>query len=190
MVLGAADWRRAGIERPIPGRLLALLAAPHLEESRQFEATASDTYAAAVAWATREINEEVSLLRRAGDDSFAIFDYALDLVSGKSSSLPETVWEVVINVATPAELLSIGYTAWVTYDIFEVALKAWSKADESGDAIVWPRAVYNIAHILEQKGRSGDAKQFYERAIASEDQEIAAVSLSDLGYMRFKRWAD
>jgi tetratricopeptide (TPR) repeat protein len=186
MVLGAADWRRAGIERPIPGRLLPLLAAPHLKDSRRFEVTASDTYAAALAWATREINEEVSLLRPAADDSFSIFDYALDLISAESDSLPETAWEVVISVATPAELLSIGYTAWVTYDIFEVALKAWTKADESGDAIVWPRAVYNIAHILEQQGRSEAAKQFYERAIASGDQEIAAVSLSDLGYMRFK----
>jgi tetratricopeptide (TPR) repeat protein len=82
--------------------------------------------------------------------------------------------------------LSVGYTAWVIYGIFDTAFEAWSKAAESGDTIVWPRAAYNIAHILEHKNRSDDARVFYERAIASEDQEIAAVALSDLGYMRFK----
>jgi tetratricopeptide (TPR) repeat protein len=121
-----------------------------------------------------------------GEDSFAIFDYALDLISAKSDDLPEMTWEVVINAATPAELLSVGYTACVTYGIFETALAAWSKASESVDAIVWPRAAYNIAHMLEHEGRPDDARVFYERAIASEDQEIAAVALSDLGYMRFK----
>jgi tetratricopeptide (TPR) repeat protein len=186
MVRGAADWRRVGIDRPIPGLLLPLLATPYLEEQRRFEDIASDTYATALAWATRDINEEVSLLRRVGEDSFAIFDYALDLISAKSDDLPDTAWEVVIGAATPAELLSVGYTAWVTYGIFETALAAWSKATESGDAIVWPRAAYNIAHMLEHKGQSDDARVFYERAIASEDQEIAAVALSDLGYMRFR----
>jgi len=186
IVLGAADWRKVGIDRPIPGHLLPLLATPHLEEQRRFEATASDTYAAALAWATREINEEVSLLRRVNDDSFIIFDYALDLISAKSGSLPEATWEVVIGAATPSELLSVGYTAWVTYGIFDTALAAWSKAAESGDAIVWPRAAYNIAHILEHNNRPDDARVFYERAIASEDLEMAAVALSDLGYMRFK----
>jgi tetratricopeptide (TPR) repeat protein len=185
LVLGAADWRRVGIDRPIPGSLLPLLATPHLG-GRRFQAIASDTYAAALAWATHEINEEVSLLRQVGDDSFAIFDYALDLISAKSDCLPETTWEIVISAATPAELLSVGYTAWVTYGIFETAFAAWRLAIESGDAIVWPRAAYNIAHILEHEGRPDDARVFYERAIASEDQEIAAVALSDLGYMRFK----
>lgn len=120
------------------------------------------------------------------EDSFTIFDYTLDLISAKSDSLPEATWEVVVGIATPAELLSVGYTAWVTYGLFDTALAAWTKATESGDAIVWPRAAYNIAHILEHENRPNDARVFYERAIASEDQEIAAVALSDLGYMRFK----
>jgi tetratricopeptide (TPR) repeat protein len=137
-------------------------------------------------WATHEINEEVSLLQQMSPDSFAVFDYALDLLSARTEDLPIETWAVVISAATPAELLSVGYTAWVTYDIFQPAFEAWGKASESGNLDVAPKAIYNIAHMLQYEGRSGEAETMYERAIHSGDQAIAAIALTDVGYMRFK----
>jgi tetratricopeptide (TPR) repeat protein len=184
---GAADWRRAGIDRPVPGSLLAELATPYLVERKRHEILNPADFAEAMSWATREINEQVSLLQPMGRDSFSIFDYALDFLAKAAAPFPAGTWDLVIGVAEPPELLSVGYAAWVTYDIFEPALKAWSKAAESTDLDVRPRAIFNIAHMLQFQDRLDEAEVMYERAIDSGNPEMAAIALTDLGYMKFKQ---
>src|SRR5262249_35638213 len=108
LVLGAADWRRTGMTRPVPASLLPVLAQPHCRP-RGFGALSDPAkYATALAWATREINPTVSLLQPSNADTFAVFDYALDLISGQAAPIGDTSWQVVIEAATPSELISIG----------------------------------------------------------------------------------
>ena len=45
------------------------------------QADDQDTFSAGLAWATRDINPNVSLLQPAGPDSYIVYDYALDLIS-------------------------------------------------------------------------------------------------------------
>ena len=186
LVRGAADWRRTGIDRPVPGSLLRVLATPYLAR-RRYELTVPEVYEAALGWATREINEEVSLLQQVDQDVFAVFDYALDLLSKGADPVPAETWRVVIDAATPAELLAIGYSAWVTYDSLQFALEAWNRAAESGDPNVSPRAIYNIAHMFRYEGRTDEAETLYLRAVDSTDRVIAASALSDLGLMKFQQ---
>ena len=186
MVRGATDWRRAGIDRAVPGRLLADLASPYLDDRKRYELRDTDLYIAALKWATHKINEEVSLLQKADRDSFVVFDYVLDLLSAKSEEFPTATWSVVMDAAEPAELLHVGYTAWVTHEMFGPAFEAWSKAAESNDPNVAPKALFNIAHILQFEKQTDEAEAMYELAIGSGDKEISALALTDLGYMKFK----
>ena len=151
------------------------------------KSTFSDVYTAALAWATHQINEEVSLLQQIDRDSFTVFDYALDLLSGEVDALPDENWSIVVGAATPAELLSIGYTAWVTCGIFQHGLEAWSKAAESGDPDVSSKATYNIGHMFQVEGRTAEAEAMYERVIDSGDRTISFVAMSDLGHIKFRQ---
>ena len=62
LVLAAADWRRSGMTRPIPTAMLTDLAKPHLDRRGQAQLADPDTFNAGLAWATRDINPNVSLL--------------------------------------------------------------------------------------------------------------------------------
>lgn len=187
LLRGAADWRRAGIDRPVPRSLLASLGAPYLHERKRHEILDQTLFAEAMSWATHKINEEVSLLQPISQDTFSVFDYALDLLSEESPDFPPETWDLVIDAAEPNELLNVGYTAWVSHETFKPAFEAWSRAAESSDPGVKARAVFNIAHMLQFENRLDDAEEMYEKAIGSGDPEIAAIALSDLGYMRFKQ---
>ena len=81
LVLAAADWRRCGMTRPVPASVLAPLAEPHLDQRGQARLADQDAFNAGLAWATRDINPNVSLLQPAGTDSYSVYDYALDLIS-------------------------------------------------------------------------------------------------------------
>ena len=187
IIRGAADWRRSGINRPVPSALLPSLAVSYLNENKRYEINVSHIYAAALEWATHEINEEVSLLQQTGSDSFAVFDYALDLLSAEAEELANDIWPVVIDAATPAELLNIGYTAWVSYGVVQIGLEAWTRAAESGVPGVAPKAMYNIAHMFRLEDRPEEAEAMYGRAVNSDDRIIAALAESDLGYLKFRQ---
>ena len=64
LVLGAADWRRAGMSAPVPAPLLPDLAVPHLDARYRVELHSDEAYQAALAWATRDINPTVALLQQ------------------------------------------------------------------------------------------------------------------------------
>ena len=82
------NWARAGISTPTPASLLSVLAASHLDaRSRQGLADKREIQAA-LRWATRAINPTVSLLQREQHDTFSVFDYALDLISGQDEPIP------------------------------------------------------------------------------------------------------
>ena len=110
LVLAAADWRRCGMTRPVPAALLSPLAEPHLDQRRRAKLGDQDIFSAGLAWATRDINPNVSLLQPAGPDSYIVYDYALDLISQQGTPIPAASWAVVMTNADASELLDIGYT--------------------------------------------------------------------------------
>ena len=66
LVLGAADWRRAGLSTPVPASLLPVLASPHLAVRDRADLADQEVYQEAVRWATREINPTAALLEAPG----------------------------------------------------------------------------------------------------------------------------
>ena len=54
LALGAVDWRRCGISRPVPASLLRALAESHLGARGRARLADQRTYEAGLAWATGE----------------------------------------------------------------------------------------------------------------------------------------
>jgi tetratricopeptide (TPR) repeat protein len=183
LVLAAADWRRCGMTRPVPGSLLVPLAKPHLDQRNQARLTNGDAFNAGLAWATREINPTVAILQQEEPGTFSVYDYVLDLLSGQAQPVPNASWPILIQHATPSDLLRIGYNAQTIFDQPEVARKAWGKAYGSGDAAVVPAAAVNLGIVLRKEGDLEGARLAFQRAIDSGHSGWAARAVGNLGLM-------
>ena len=169
---GAQIWARAGMSTPTPASLLSVLAASHLDaRSRQGLADKREIQAA-LRWATRAINPTVSLLQREQHDTFSVFNYALDLISGQDEPIPETTWPVLIQHASPADLMNIGRAA-NTASRPKVAEQAWHRAEETGDSETAPMAALFLGAQLREQGDMEGAQAAYQRAIASGHKDAA-----------------
>jgi tetratricopeptide (TPR) repeat protein len=180
LVQAAADWRRCGLERPVPGSLLPVLATQRLDARRGYALNIDKVYASALEWATQNINGEVSLLKQTDEDAFAVFDYVLDLFASRTDQIPAETWEIVIDAATQSELLSVGHTAYASHNL-KFAVKAWQKAADGPSSDIAPRAMYNLGLTFASEGKSDDADAAFTRAVDSGDPRIVAWALSARG---------
>ena len=181
LVLAAADWRRCGMTRPVPAAMLSPLAAPHLDQRRQTRLHDQDNFNTGLAWATREMNPNVSLLQPFGPDSYALYDYALDLISQQGIPVPTSSWAVIMADADTSELVAIGYAARSTYHRPEIAIQAWRTAASSGQDEAATRAAYYLGVLLTEQGDADDGKAAYQRAINSGHEDVAAAAWVRMG---------
>ena len=181
LVLAAADWRRCGMTRPVPASVLAPLAEPHLDQRQPARLADPDAFDDGLAWATRPINPNVSLLRPAGPSSYIVYDYALDLISAQGTPIPASNWDVIISNADARELIDVGYTADVTYHRTETAFEALRKAVNSGDADAAPLAEANLGALLARQGDVQGARAAYRLAIDSGHADAAPLAAATSG---------
>jgi tetratricopeptide (TPR) repeat protein len=183
LVLAAADWRRCGMIRPITTSMLTSLAKPHLEQRDQVRLADPDALATGLAWATRDINLNVQLLRPAGTDCYVVYDYALDLISAQDTPIPDSSWAAIMANADPPELVGIGYTAEVIYHRGDTAIQAWRKAADSGHTDMASKAAFNLGVVLANQGDVQGAKDAYQKAIDSGHADMAPTAAANLGLL-------
>ena len=183
LLLGAADWRRCGMTRPVPASMLASLAEPHLDQRGQARLADQDAYRAGLDWATRDINPNVSLLQPAGTGCYSVYDYALDLISQQGTPIPASSWDVIITQANAYELIELGYTAGITYHHTNTAIQAFRKAASSRDANEAPMAAVNLGVLLAEQGDADGAKAAYQQAIDSGHPDQAPKAAFNLGVL-------
>jgi tetratricopeptide (TPR) repeat protein len=184
LVLGAADWQRAGMSAPVPALVLPDLAAPYLPVRHRADLSNGDACRAALAWATRDINPTVALLQQTGPDAYVVYDYALDLLSKQTRPVPDSTWPILLHHADPPDLLSIGHS---TYAPDKVSEEAWSKAIDSGDIDAAPRAAGYLGFRLWDQGDAESAKVAFQRAIDSGHANMAAIAADALGHLLMQR---
>ena len=180
LVLGSVAWRRTGMTRPIPASALPDLAYPYLDARGRSSLEDDEAYAAALAWATEEINPTVSLLQPSDGNTFTIFDYALDVISNQSDSMPDGIWGVVIGSATPPELVTLGYLAKNRYDASPVAERAWRIAISTEHADAAPAAAYNLGDLLREQHDVAGARTAYSEAAQSSNPQVAMSAATRL----------
>jgi tetratricopeptide (TPR) repeat protein len=164
LVRGAVDWQQTGLTRPVPARLLPALAAAHLTPRQRTALMDDEKYADALAWATREINPTVALLEP-GEGVFTVYDYALDQLSAAKDAPCATTWQLVIDNAESGELFAIGFQAWVTYKLRDVAELSWRRAGDTGHI----GAMTYLAVMLDGHGDLDEADTWYRRAADTGD---------------------
>lgn len=182
LVLGVADWARAGMRKPVPRALLRELAMAHLDTRNRLRLSDDQGFEDALQWATREINPTVSLLQPEDHDCFGIFDYALDLLAVSGNPIPQGAWPLFIESADPAELVAIGQAAKRDGRL-QVAEQAWRAAEEAEDPESAAFGALYLGSLLAGQGRTGDARSAYERAISHWKTQAGPVAAFDLGYM-------
>jgi hypothetical protein len=147
LVRAAVDWRRSGLTRPIPRRVLAssALVAVYLHD-RPNVSRSEQAVEQGLTWAYTEINETVALLGRRFTDpvddtseAFEAFDYLVDHLGGAGLVIPEKLWQLSLAEAQPPEWIGLGYTAYKSNNLL-VAELALRKAADAGNS----DAMYNV----------------------------------------------
>jgi tetratricopeptide (TPR) repeat protein len=180
LIRGTADWARAGMTTPAPRALLPVLAAPHLDGRNRLDLADEQEFQGGLQWATRAINPTVSLLQREEQDTFSVFDYALDLIAGQGEPVPESTWPVLIEHASPEDLMNIGRTASAAGRP-DVAMQAWRRCEDAGASQTAPWAALFLGAQLREQGDTDGAQDAYQRAIASGDTDAAPGAMFNLG---------
>ena len=178
LLSGAVDWARAGLHRPVPIEVLAKLAAPYLTR-RQSGALRRVALDDALAWATREINPRIALLEPA-DDGFEINAYAFDVLSATISPIPVSSWPILLDAATPEDLIAIAGAA-ARAGQSDVAESALQRCEEANDPATWPLAAMLHGADLRDRGDTAAAQAAYRRAIDSGHPVAAPGAWFNLG---------
>lgn len=197
LVSAAVDCRRAGCGSPLPLAVLTRLY-PHYLDSRDANRPGMADLDAALAWATERVRGASSCLVPCDDDRYRAFDYLVDPPDKDpdGESVPEQVWDALLEHLTPQELAAVGAAAflrrrWRASRRFFVR---W--AESSQDPTIW----YLAGNILMQDGeaeewaqRAADAEPFLVRAANAGHPEAAgqlALLFGAKGDARSReRWA-
>jgi tetratricopeptide (TPR) repeat protein len=190
LVRGAADWQRAGMNAPVPTSVLPALAEPHLSVRDHAHLDDEEAYKAALRWATREINPTTALLQREEAGCFSVHDYALDVMSREADPIPGSIWSVVMEHASPPDLVSIGYRAHVVFHEPQIAEEAWRKAIDSRDPKAAPLAAFNLGISLRERGDVEGARTALQRAADSGHVDAAPMAALNLGVLLLREKGD
>ncbi|HEY6314292.1 MAG TPA: tetratricopeptide repeat protein [Streptosporangiaceae bacterium] len=158
-----------------------ILARPHLDQRNQNRLNNQDTFKAGLAWATRDINPNVALLQPAPNDSYIIYDYALDLISEQNMQIPESTWTAIIASADTSELLTIGYTAETAHERTETAIQALNKAARSGHRDQASLAALGLGALLRKQSVTDSEKAAWLQIIDSGNPELTPWAAGGLG---------
>ncbi|MFJ7217779.1 tetratricopeptide repeat protein [Amycolatopsis sp. NPDC098790] len=201
LVAAAIDARRAGLEPPLPSRLLEELAGQYLRR-RGGERLRPEPVDVAWEWALRAQRATTALMTGSAKRGYDVFDYLVDTVQRENTPetfVPESALRAAVDYADGPEAMTIGTTAY-SQGHFATALFACSAAtrwstDHSGPEhpdTLTTRA--NLAFILQRLGRLEEAEregravlQICTRVLGQEHPEtltaraILALKLSELG---------
>ncbi|MFP2926354.1 tetratricopeptide repeat protein [Pyxidicoccus sp. 3LG] len=195
LVRAAIDWRRAGLQRPIPESTLQRLAARYIQFLRLSHVDLTpESFEEGLRWAREPIALHVALLSKTGEEEtekhFEPFDYLIDHTDSLAVGLPAEAWDSFLKVASPSEALVVGVSAFQRKNraVFQKALQ---QAIQSGDETVKPRAMYGLGILHQEEGRNPEAEDAYRQALASAGaSEIASwtrVALANLIQVRGER---
>lgn len=115
------DWRRAGIERPVPPDVLKEIFGLYLDDLGSRGPDGPDDYSVGVEWGLEEVIPTVALLRtpEGKDGGFTVSDFLVayrdgEVMEGRGQApIPQKMWEAVARHATLAESGAVAYTAVV-----------------------------------------------------------------------------
>jgi TPR repeat protein len=165
----AVDWRRVGLNRPVPEKTLVQLLPAYLQRRKDVRLD-DGAVQQGLAWATEEINSAVALLqyvredevaRDAAERKYRPFEYVVDYFSAHSQELPvpEAMWSEAVAQASVNECAFIAFAA-MNAGAVQAALSAYRKAASAGD----PDAMVILGTLLITASQVDEAATWLRRA--------------------------
>jgi TolA-binding protein len=187
VVRAAIDARRAGVYRPVTGSELRRLFPFYLSDIRTGLAPTDDQFDLGIEWATRPIASQVALLRPSkqfrGTPSWTVLDHVVAADEGQGGlarPIPDEVWDKLIEMLPPQDLISVGRTAYKARK--HVAAKnALRRAINSRDDIVAPFAACHLGQLLDKLDDKDGARAAFQLAIDSGHPDFAPLAAIQLG---------
>ncbi|MFF4353632.1 tetratricopeptide repeat protein [Streptomyces sp. NPDC001530] len=118
----AADWRRMGLEGPVPTEALQALFLAYMSVHHPSADAGDAEFRAGVEWARMPVAGTISLLqqirRKDADPAYQVFAYVPEYLDARAATdptagVPDFAWEHATGLATPSGLLSVAYAALV-----------------------------------------------------------------------------
>ena len=176
----AADWYRAGLNRPAPIALVERLYPAYLPAD---DATLLDRFDAGLAWASDPATGHRMITRRTDGVGVAVHDYLLDhLAATLPPGLPTPTWTAIADELTTAgeidDLAIAGVTAHLTHHAPTTAEDILGTAARAGNT----NAMSNLGVLLAERGETVEAEPWLRTAA----QAGNTTAMSNLGVL----WAE
>lgn len=188
LVTAAADWRRAGLLRPIPESHLRELAALYLHELRVDAELTEEAYVRGMKWAREPVSSHLALLssvRKETGRGFTACEYIADHLDREGVPIPEWTWSFLIEHACPEEKNTLGVSADQRGQP-RLAERAFESAWDSGHVHAAPWAAIHLGRLLAKRGNGEGARAAYERALGSDHPDAAPRAAVHLGLLLSK----
>ncbi len=172
----AADWRRAGVGRPITSTELEDLSMLYLPDW----ASRPEDFEAGLTWATAPIKprSEVRIVSprvrgQRQETHYEIHDYVAASRVREGHSLPERAWSWILHSRsiTADELMRIATTAYARQDleaaiaVYEQMVERFGEASEPGLREQVAKALFSKAVLLGAQGEGAVAIAVYEQVV-------------------------
>ncbi|WP_212829647.1 serine protease [Catellatospora sp. TT07R-123] len=183
----AVDWQRAGIDRAAPLSALRAIMDDLLAE-QQRPATDDASFAAALAWATAEVNGSPALVERSGPDAVRAFAYLVDQLDREGSRdaapVAAVVWPHVMREARAEELVKVATTAY-SRNLPELGEQGLRAACASSDEHTRAWGALLLGMVLADD-EPAEATQLLEQAHASDQPEVVGLAKVFLALLLLK----
>jgi eukaryotic-like serine/threonine-protein kinase len=172
LIAAAVDCRRAGYAGPLPRLLLVELHSVYLERYGGSQVY-PEKLAQAWGWAVRPRDSGSAPLRYIDGAHCDVFDYFIDELQRRDGRLvPESIVQVALSYAGPADASAIANTAWRQgrYELAETAIRVVYDAvrQTSGPDDLDVLAIRNnLAVVLQDQGKTAEAEAEYRAILAA-----------------------
>jgi tetratricopeptide (TPR) repeat protein len=188
------DWRRTGLDRPVPRRLLRELYGRYLAEHAAPVTDTDEGFEAGLLWALQPVAGSVALLGQAataGGPGFRVSDYLIELADGQRGPdrvpVLDAAWDLALRAAEPAELLAVGLAAVVRAK-GELSGQAILRAyDSAPDSTIKAWAALLLGELAYGKGALAEAGPYFEEAMRGPAADVTRFAQLNLGVVRWQQ---
>ncbi|MEU4156479.1 tetratricopeptide repeat protein [Actinoplanes sp. NPDC026670] len=177
------DWRRAGVDRPIPEPALRDLARRYLDVP--VPGDDRDAFDTGLRWACQPVAGSIALVRPSGP-GYQAFDYIVEFDESQGRTVPAETWDWILGAAEPDDLFRVSLVALIQGRT-DVAERAARRAYESAaDAETAARSGALLGELLMVAGDEAGADTVL-RAVAEGPAETAVLARINLGVLLLHR---
>lgn len=183
LVRAAADWRRSGMSRAIPEKLLRRIATDYVQERTINVEITDGTFISSLRWALAPVESSAALLvaESSNDErSYGVFDFVEEWVAGHEPPVTETTWQTVESHVRPEDGFSVGLSAWSAKKN-RVARSAWTVTAGAPEQPTARGASLNLGLLLLAEGYRAAARALLERAITGPEDEVSVLAFYNMG---------